>query len=349
MGGGVSLDQQVPLREPSAGRLRAPLRTRMGAAGVDLVVVAAVCAFLPQPFSPAVPIVLFVVYQGLATWRLRASLGKALLGLRVVRLEGEVTLAWALLRAGPGYLVLTVFGLGWLAAALPPDRRPLHDRVLGSDVILVEAASVRPRQAAVRLSRWARERESVAKRRGDHAALAVLWAWLVGLGAAVQRVIDWFRDGAASGPSVAGTMSGAAKVWVVSGASLVVGVVLSPVPPLQDVAEWIVTPRTWIGAAPAQGPTPEEARLALQVWVADAVGRPDAQVPWCGESSNGLWCVRRESLQDLPFAALSYGDAGRALLDAAGFQDSGVACLGFEIVGNPGAWAAKQGGPFCSD
>lgn len=344
------------VREPPAARRHAPIRARMAAGLLDLVAVALVCAFLPQPFAPILPVLIFVTYHVLATWWLRASLGKALLGLRVIRLDGPVTLAWSLLRAGPGYLVLTVFGLGWAAAALPPDRRPLHDRVIGSDVIMVEAATLRPRQAAARLARWSNDRGSVTRRRqGGRAALAALWAWLAGIGTAVQRAIDWLRDDTTTGPSAATTLSSTAKTWVVATASVITAAVLGPVPPLQNATEWLVTPRTWVGAEPA--PTPDEARLALQDWVADAVGDPDAEVPWCPALETvedfekiELWCVQRTNLaRNLPFVALTEGDQGRALLDAAGFQDSGVACLSFEIVGEPGAWKAREGGPFCFD
>lgn len=352
------MDPQVSSRKPPTRRRHAPIRARLAAGVIDVAVVALVCAFLPQPFPPAVPILLLVIYQALATWWLRASLGKALLGLRVVRLDGDVTLAWALLRAAPGYLVLTVFGLGWAAAAMRPDRRPLHDRILGSDVILVEAATLWPRQATARLTRWARDRESVDhRRRGSRAALAALWAWLAGLGAAVQRAVGWLRDDAAAGPSIAATMSSAARTWAITTASVIAAGVLAPVPPLQGAAEWIVTPRTWLGRDSApRDPTPDEARLALQAWVADAVGEPRAEVPWCPSLRTiedfqqiELWCVRRGTMRQLPFTELTEGSAGRALLDEAGFQDSGVACLAFEIVGEPGAWEARPGGPLCID
>ena len=268
-------------------RGHARMRARAAAAVVDGVVLLVVCAFLPQPFPPVLPLALLVCYQALATWWLRASVGKVLLGLRVVRLDGDVTLAWALLRAGPGYLVLTVVGLGWALAAIPPDRRPLHDRVLGADVVMVETAALAPRQAAVRLADWARRRQLVAERKGDRtrAALAVLWAWLAGLGAAVQRFIDWLRGADATGPSAVSTLSTSAAATISGFAAAGVAVLLAPVPPLADAAAWLVEPRYWAGAAPEQSPgtlstqaadepPTGQADLSLQGWWAAGPSLP---------------------------------------------------------------------------
>lgn len=243
---------------PNVEQRHAPLRARVAAALVDGVVLVVVCAFLPQPFPPVLPLVLLVCYQTLTTWWLRASVGKALLGLRVVRLEGEVTLAWALLRAGPGYLVLTALGLGWALAAVPPDRRPLHDRVLGADVIVVEASVRSLHQAGARLAHWARQRDSVAERKRGRtaAALAMLWAWLAGLGTAVQRFVDWLRGADTTGPSAVSSLSTSAAATISGVAAAGIAVLLAPVPPLANAADWLVQPRYWATSPTSVASTP---------------------------------------------------------------------------------------------
>lgn len=254
---------------------RATLRDRAAATAVDVVVVLAVCLFVPQPFPPVVPLLLMVAYQALTTWWLRASLGKALLGLRVIRLDGDVTLWWSLLRAGPGQLGLTIFGLGWVMAALAPDRRPLHDRVLRGDVLVVEPTSVPAHRAAARLADWARRRQDVAQRKQNRTwgGLTLLWAWLAGLGGAVQRAVDWLHGGGASGQSAAVTMSTSAAAAVGGAAAAAVAVVLAPFPPLGGAAEWLVSPRQWVG-------TPESSDLG-----AGAAAGPDITGVWLGGSS----------------------------------------------------------------
>ena len=62
-------------------RGHARMRARAAAAVVDGAVLLVVCGLLPQPFPPVLPLALLVCYQALATWWLRASVGKALLGL----------------------------------------------------------------------------------------------------------------------------------------------------------------------------------------------------------------------------------------------------------------------------
>jgi uncharacterized RDD family membrane protein YckC len=289
----------TPTSPPTGERRHAPLRARVAAALVDGVVLVVVCALLPQPFPPVLPLVLLVCYQALTTWWLRASVGKALLGLRVVRLEGKVTLAWALLRAGPGYLVLTALGLGWALAVVPPDRRPLHDRVLGADVIAVETRVGSLHQAGTRLADWARQRADVAERKRGRtaAALALVWAWLAGLGTAVQRFVDWLRGANATGPSALSSLSTSAAATISGVAAAGIAVVLAPVPPLADAADWLVQPRYW-ATSPSQvaSTPPTEEPVARE---ADTPSREGSDYETLSSGSiEGVWKDLRPHYSD---------------------------------------------------
>lgn len=64
------------------------------------------------------------------------TIGKALLGLRVVTREGEILSSWqSALRAVSLPLSYAVFGLGFLGIIVGRERRALHDVVAGSAVI----------------------------------------------------------------------------------------------------------------------------------------------------------------------------------------------------------------------
>jgi uncharacterized RDD family membrane protein YckC len=83
----------------------ARLRVRLVAAGIDLLVVLVVAMTLRQPQPLIVIIGIFVAYHATLTWWLGRTIGKALVGLRVLRPGRKVTLWWSLARAGPGYLL----------------------------------------------------------------------------------------------------------------------------------------------------------------------------------------------------------------------------------------------------
>jgi uncharacterized RDD family membrane protein YckC len=64
------------------------------------------------------------------------TIGKALLGLRVVTRDGEVLSSWrSALRAASLPLSYLLFGLGFLGIIVGRERRALHDIVAGSAVI----------------------------------------------------------------------------------------------------------------------------------------------------------------------------------------------------------------------
>lgn len=108
---------------------------------------------------------LFLVYQGLMSGEGRVSLGKRLVGIRVVTVDGEpLTLGQSLLRSVT-YLVSSVLNLGFLWSLFNPAKQCWHDLVVGS--VVVES---RPRAPF----------ERVLIRAGSVACLsffAGLWYW----------------------------------------------------------------------------------------------------------------------------------------------------------------------------
>lgn len=95
---------------------------------------AAAPALLAEALATSGQWALFVGYFGLLQAGAGQSLGKALLGLRVARLDGgPLDVRHGLVRALGYVLSAAAFGLGFLVALLPP-RRALHDYLAGSIV-----------------------------------------------------------------------------------------------------------------------------------------------------------------------------------------------------------------------
>ena len=79
----------------------------------------------------------FLLYMTLFTWRLRGrSPGKALLGIRVARLDGRpITLGDAFGRTGGYSASLSTLGLGFIEVLWNPNRQTVHDRISGTVVV----------------------------------------------------------------------------------------------------------------------------------------------------------------------------------------------------------------------
>jgi uncharacterized RDD family membrane protein YckC len=94
-------------------------------------------------------VVLFLIYQAFCSCEGRVSLGKKLLGLRVVSLHGEtLSLGHAVLRVS-AYPVSSFMGLGFLWSFFSPERQCWHDMVAGS-VVVTEGERVFPARVLVR-------------------------------------------------------------------------------------------------------------------------------------------------------------------------------------------------------
>ena len=79
-------------------------------------------------------VALFVIYQAFFSSEGRASLGKALLGLRVLQDGESLSLRHAVLRSAL-YPVSAILGLGFLWALFSRERQCWHDMVVGSVVV----------------------------------------------------------------------------------------------------------------------------------------------------------------------------------------------------------------------
>ncbi|HVS65056.1 MAG TPA: RDD family protein [Thermoanaerobaculia bacterium] len=142
----------VPTFPPAAGFWR-----RAGSGAIDLLWIApGVCflgATLRQLVSwPVVTVLVVVVVLAVhaAMWRAwSATPGKALLGLRILGVDGRTIDDRQVLLRCAGYLLgVLTFGLGFAMAGLNASRRGLHDQAAGTYV--AEARRLRRRKVAER-------------------------------------------------------------------------------------------------------------------------------------------------------------------------------------------------------
>lgn len=88
---------------------------------------------------------LFIIYQAYSSCEGRSSIGKSLLGLKVVSLEhAPLGLEAALIRS-TAYLASSFLGAGFIWSMFNPTRRCWHDLAAGSIVV-----ETRPKRAALR-------------------------------------------------------------------------------------------------------------------------------------------------------------------------------------------------------
>jgi uncharacterized RDD family membrane protein YckC len=227
----------------------AGVRARFAAGLLDVGIVAAVLGPVPEPFPPLFALLVFVGYHWLLTWWVGRTLGKALLGLRVLRLSGPVSWWWALGRAGPGYLVLSVAGLGWLTATRDLYRRPLYDILLGGVVTQDVDAAGEASGPVDRLLVYAREhQQAISEHKEPLRLVAGLWAALAKgpeLAAKGLQLLRGETTAASSGTSLSSWASGQAAAAVSATASVVTVAVVAVVPGADALGQWLVTDRYW--------------------------------------------------------------------------------------------------------
>jgi hypothetical protein len=181
-----------------------------------------VAALTSQPFPLAIPIALFVAYHSLGVWLTGQTIGKAVLGLCVVRVEGPRTFAWSVGRASIGYFGCSLFGLGLLLALRGPRHRALHDVAFGSRVVAVDDSKLNLKTALKRLSTFARMREEEASKRQvavGASILGLLWGWLRAIADRVVGAVDWLSglaggSGSGNGPSPLAALEAKGKAVV---------------------------------------------------------------------------------------------------------------------------------------
>lgn len=121
-----------------------------------------------NPYSPpwiSLWMGLFLLYQAVFSCGGRRSVGKALLGLRVVDREGNPLTATKAVIRSAAYLVSSILNLGFLWSLLNPSRQCWHDLPVGS--LVVDARPKGPEMRAL-------------LRAGAFACMAILgglWYW----------------------------------------------------------------------------------------------------------------------------------------------------------------------------
>ncbi|RFU20429.1 RDD family protein [Geodermatophilus marinus] len=286
------------MQAPSSGRpppeelAPARLPARVAAGSIDLLVVVAAVAAVGQPFPPILPLGVFVLYHGTLTWWTGQTLGKALLGLRVVRPGGNRSAWWAFARSGPGYLLLGLAGLGLLTSAFDRDHRALYDIALGGAVVQETDAVNRPRGLLDRLVAYAEAHQKAATERTKTlTVLLALWAWVAGLGKALQKVLDVIRGSPPTrGPSALATVSSKAAAAVAATAT----VVATAFPLAGAVGTWLFTDIRVFGEPPAPTgaaadlPATESSGDAVEAFLEDYGFRPTAPCQVLGDPGHEL-------------------------------------------------------------
>lgn len=130
----VNFSAATPNRGPEAFAFpRAEFWERMGAAFLDMVIVALLSVFvggLPLGF-----LVALAYFAGMWAWK-GTTVGGIVLNLKVVRLDGQpVTFAVALVRGLASMLSVVVFFLGFFWIIVDRDKQSWHDKIAGTVVI----------------------------------------------------------------------------------------------------------------------------------------------------------------------------------------------------------------------
>lgn len=168
----------------------APHGLRLAAWLIDWVIVFLLFRLaLPKPSDILLLILLIVAYHTAFLWLTGATIGKAILGLRVIRSVGKPPLFWALGRSGLGYFIVDVFGVGMLASLFDRHRRCFHDRVFGSTVVRQRTEALSAKTASERLSWLSGELQESLKQKRGLSSLAGLVAFLEMLAARLNQIL----------------------------------------------------------------------------------------------------------------------------------------------------------------
>lgn len=114
---------------------RANFWERMGAGFLDLILIGVATGLGLHLMGPFVFLVAVAYFTALWTWR-GTSIGGIVLGLRVVRVDGQpITFPVALVRALAATFSLIVLFLGFFWIAWDPDKQAWHDKIAGTVVL----------------------------------------------------------------------------------------------------------------------------------------------------------------------------------------------------------------------
>ncbi|MGC3959079.1 MAG: RDD family protein [Verrucomicrobiota bacterium] len=126
---------------------RAGFWERMGAAFLDVILVAFIVAFIAHSplgrfFGPPITLAVALAYfAGMWAWK-GSTIGGTVLNLRVVRLDNQpVTFAVALVRGLASMLSFVVFFLGFFWIIVDRDKQSWHDKIAGTVVVRTPRAT----------------------------------------------------------------------------------------------------------------------------------------------------------------------------------------------------------------
>ena len=129
----VTMPSAPPVLPDILSYPRAGFWERMGAGFLDIVLVSILGSIV---HVPSLGFLLALAYfAGMWAWK-GTTIGGIVLGLKVVRLDGEsVTFAVALVRALAAAFSIVVLFLGFLWIAWDADRQGWHDKIAGTVVL----------------------------------------------------------------------------------------------------------------------------------------------------------------------------------------------------------------------
>ncbi len=214
---------------------------------IDLCVVGAVVAVSRLPLAYGVPLVLFILYHTFAVWLTQQTLGKAILGLIVIRTDKEPSLPWAFGRASIGYFTVDMLGLGLFAALFDRRRRCLHDHVFASRVVLEGDAVSRP-SLVERLIAYAEKHQcALDEKEKPYRQVKGLCEFWMRLAAWLLKIIRWLQrtGGSTRGLSLGKnlpTMTAAALATATSAATVAAVIYVSPMLPSNDQPQVLTVP-----------------------------------------------------------------------------------------------------------
>ena len=138
-GAGPTPAQTVPLSTAAASLPRASFAVRIGALGIDILLVAVIVNNMFDHTDMFSMFLLPLAIYGAVMWKLKGStIGGIVLNLQVVRLDGrEIDWATAIVRALSCFLSLVAAGLGFLWMLFDSDRQTWHDKIAGTVVVRV--------------------------------------------------------------------------------------------------------------------------------------------------------------------------------------------------------------------
>jgi uncharacterized RDD family membrane protein YckC len=237
----------------------APHGLRIAAWLIDLFVVFLMVLFLPQPFPPILPILIFIAYHAVQIWLVDQTIGKALMGIKVKRVDHKPSLIWSLGRASIGYFLVNLFGLGALAALKNQRHCCLHDYVFRSVVVYSEQPSqMSARLLADRLLKFAR-REKLAWKKKENLPgmiLLALLSFLEKLASAICKLVNLLTGSPEATPCIAQVLTLKAGLIIAAATTALSASMIAVVPGVMAAYEWMVTPEIYLSAPPTSTPTP---------------------------------------------------------------------------------------------